>query len=80
MRHGLLGLPQNLQEPLAFKLQKSCEVTTAEDVYAVGNILKELFSGLPLYKNMDLHAIMFQVGASFKPLLRSHVNTRRVCH
>lgn len=30
-------------------------ITTAVDVYAVGGILVELFSGLPLYKNMDTH-------------------------
>ena len=36
-------------------------ITTAVDVYSLGGILMELFSGLPLYENMDSHTIMFHV-------------------
>ena len=36
-------------------------MTTAVDVYSLGGILMELFSGLPLYESMDAHTIMFQV-------------------
>ena len=36
-------------------------VTTGVDIYAVGGILLELFTGVPLYKDMDPHTIMFKV-------------------
>lgn len=36
-------------------------ITTGVDVYALGCTFMELFSGLPLYENMDPHTIMFQV-------------------
>ena len=37
------------------------EITTGVDVYALGCIFMELFTGMPLYNNMDPHTIMFQV-------------------
>ena len=49
------------------------KITTAVDVYAVGGVLVELFSGKPLYDNIHPHAIMYQVTVENKFPDVSHV-------
>ena len=36
-------------------------LTTAVDVYSLGGVLTELFSGKPLYEKMDPHIIIYKV-------------------
>ena len=68
-------------------------ITTAVDVYAMGGVITELFSGAPLYNKMDPHTIMFRVAVKneypdqfhlplqWNPLFGSAcVRWRIVCH
>ena len=53
----IAGTP-GFQAPEKLKGEK---ITTAMDIYSLGGVLTELFSGKPLYTSMDAHTIMCRV-------------------